>query len=182
VRIEVLIWNARNVEHIGRHGVHPDEVDEILRGGLSYREDAFGTLSFNGAFSRRPISGGNPGGAGGWKRIRDYGTRYDEDRKTEVFQTPMKKIKPVPKQIPHFASFEEEARFWDSHDLSSLMKKENLAHLEFARPLKHLISIRVDHSLLQGLRTMAARKHMPYQTLIHTILAEKLHEWHKKSA
>jgi len=94
----------------------------------------------------------------------------------------MKKLSPLPKKIPHFSTFEEEASFWDTHDASSLMKKENLAPVEFTRPLKHLISIRVDRSLLQGLRAMAARKHMPYQTLIHTILAEKLHEWHKKSA
>ena len=94
----------------------------------------------------------------------------------------MKKLKPLPKKIPRFSSYEEEADFWDTHDVSSLMKKENLVHVEFAKPMKHLISIRVDHSLLQGLRTMAARKHMPYQTLIHSILAEKLHEWHKKSA
>ena len=62
------------------------------------------------------------------------------------------------------------------------MTKKNLVHIEFARPMKHLISIRIDMSLLSGLQTMAAKKHMPYQTLIHSILAEKLHEWHKKSA
>lgn len=94
----------------------------------------------------------------------------------------MKKLKPLPKKIPHFKSYEEEANFWDTHDTSSLMKRENLVHVEFARPMKHLISIRIDYSLLEGLRAMAARKHIPYQTLIHTILAEKLEEWHKKSA
>ena len=62
------------------------------------------------------------------------------------------------------------------------MKKENLVRIEFARPMKHLISFRIDVHLLSGLQVMAARKHMPYQTLIHTILAEKLQEWHKKSA
>ncbi len=94
----------------------------------------------------------------------------------------MKRLKPLPNKIPKFKSYEEEANFWDTHDTSSLMKKENLVKVEFARPMKHLISIRVDLSLLEGLRTMAARKHMPYQTLIHSILAEKLEEWHKKSA
>ena len=94
----------------------------------------------------------------------------------------MKKLKPLPKKIPHFDSYEDEANFWDTHDVSSLMTKKNLVHVEYAKPIKHLISIRVDHTLLQGLRTMATRKHMPYQTLIHSILAEKLHEWHKKSA
>jgi predicted DNA binding CopG/RHH family protein len=94
----------------------------------------------------------------------------------------MKKLLPLPKQIPQFSSFEEEAAFWETHDAAALMNKENLEPIQFSRPVKHLISIRVDRSLLQGLRTMAAKKHMPYQTLIQTILAEKLHEWHKKSA
>ena len=94
----------------------------------------------------------------------------------------MKKLKPLPKKIPQFASYEEEADFWDTHDMSSIMKKENLVRIEFARPMKHLISFRIDVHLLSGLQVMAAQKHMPYQTLIHTILAEKLQEWHKKSA
>ena len=94
----------------------------------------------------------------------------------------MKKLKPLPKRIPKFSTYEEEARFWDTHDVSSLMRKKHLVHVEFARPMKHLISIRLDKPLLQGLRAMAAKKHLPYQTLIHSILAEKLEEWHRKSA
>lgn len=94
----------------------------------------------------------------------------------------MKKLKPLPKKIPRFSSYEEEATFWDTHDLTSLMTKKNLVHIEFAKPMKHLISIRVDVPLLKGLQMMAAKKHMAYQTLINTILAEKLEEWRKKSA
>ena len=94
----------------------------------------------------------------------------------------MKKLKPLPKKIPRFSSFEEEANFWDTHDTSRLIREGNQVDIEFVKPIKHLISIRVDLTLLQGLQTMAAKKHMPYQTLIHSILAEKLHEWHKKSA
>ena len=94
----------------------------------------------------------------------------------------MKRLKPLPKKIPRFSSYEEEANFWDTHDTSRLIEEGHQADIEFARPMKHLISFRIDVTLLSGLQTMAARKHMPYQTLIHTILAEKLHEWHKKSA
>ena len=32
VRIEWFVWNARNVEHVLRHAVYPNEVDEILAG------------------------------------------------------------------------------------------------------------------------------------------------------
>lgn len=94
----------------------------------------------------------------------------------------MKKLKPLPKKIPRFSNYEEEANFWDTHDTSRLLRYGKDAKIEFVRPIKHLISIRMDKPLLQGLRAMAAKKHMPYQTLIHSILAEKLEEWHKKSA
>jgi predicted DNA binding CopG/RHH family protein len=94
----------------------------------------------------------------------------------------MKKLKPLPRKIPRFSSYEKEAHFWDTHDTSRLFKEGKPVHIEFAKPLKHLISIRIDLNLLRGIQTMAAKKHMPYQTLIHSILAEKLHEWHKKSA
>ncbi len=94
----------------------------------------------------------------------------------------MKKLKPLPKRFPKFSSYEEEANFWDTHDTTSLFLRGRQARLTFAKPLKHLISIRIDGTLLSGIQTMAAKKHMPYQTLIHTILAEKLHEWHKKGA
>jgi predicted DNA binding CopG/RHH family protein len=99
-----------------------------------------------------------------------------------VPEAPMKKLKPLPKKIPRFSSYEEEANFWDTHDTSRLIRYGKQAKVEFVKPMKHLISIRIDLPLLEGLQTMAARKHMPYQTLIHSILAKKLHEWHKKSA
>jgi predicted DNA binding CopG/RHH family protein len=94
----------------------------------------------------------------------------------------MKKLKPWPKKIPVFKSYEEEATFWDTHDTSELIRKGRPARMTFARPLKHLISIRMDRTLLHGLETLAAKRHMPYQTLIRTLLAEKLREIHKKSA
>ena len=94
----------------------------------------------------------------------------------------MKKLKPLPKRIPHFSSYEEEANFWDTHDTASLLYKKNLARIQFAKPLKHLISFRIDLHLLNGIQTVASRKHIPYQTLIHSWLAEKLRDEFRKSA
>ena len=94
----------------------------------------------------------------------------------------MKKLKPFPKEMPRFKSYEEEADFWDTHDTSSLFEQWKPAKVTFARPLKHLISFRIDVHLLSGIQTAAARKHMPYQTLIHTWLAEKLRDEFRKSA
>jgi uncharacterized DUF497 family protein len=32
VRLKLFVWNAHNIEHVLRHAVHPDEVDEALEG------------------------------------------------------------------------------------------------------------------------------------------------------
>jgi predicted DNA binding CopG/RHH family protein len=94
----------------------------------------------------------------------------------------MKKLKPLPKRIPLFSSYEEEAVFWETHNTSRLLARGKNIKFKVTRPVKHLISIRMDRTLLHGLNVMAAQKHIPYQTLIQSILAEKLQEWHRKSA
>jgi predicted DNA binding CopG/RHH family protein len=94
----------------------------------------------------------------------------------------MKKLKPFPKKIPHFKNYEEEASFWDTHDTSELIRDGRPPLMTFERPIKHLISIRLDRTLLHGLQTLAARRHLPYQTLIQSLLAEKLNEEYRKSA
>lgn len=94
----------------------------------------------------------------------------------------MKKLKPFPKRMPHFKNYEEEADFWDTHDTSSMLDKWKPVKITFAKPLKHLISFRIDVHLLNGIQTVASRKHLPYQTLIHTWLAEKLHDEFRRSA
>jgi len=94
----------------------------------------------------------------------------------------MKKLRPFPKKMPHFKNYEEEAVFWETHDTSSVFEKWKPARMTFAKPLKHLISFRIDLHLLSGIQTVASRKHIPYQTLIHAWLAEKLREEYRKSA
>lgn len=94
----------------------------------------------------------------------------------------MKKLKPLPRKIPHFSTYEEETRFWDSHDTSRLLKDPKAADLSFARPVKRMISIRLNASLIDALKVLAAKKHLPYQNLIQTFLAEKVHEEFSKAA
>ncbi|MBI3291433.1 MAG: hypothetical protein HYZ73_01280 [Elusimicrobia bacterium] len=94
----------------------------------------------------------------------------------------MKKLKPLPRKIPFFSTYEEEARFWDSHDTSRLLKEPGLANLSFVRPVKRMISIRLNASLIDALKVLAAKKHLPYQNLIQTLLAEKVQEEFGKAA
>lgn len=46
MRIDQLIWTERNVEHVSRHGIYPEEVEDVLfnpplDARRGEREDAF---------------------------------------------------------------------------------------------------------------------------------------------
>jgi len=85
------------------------------------------------------------------------------------------------KPIPHFKTLEQEAEFWDHH--SPLDYDFQPASVEFSPRLKkRLISIRIHESLLRAAKLLAAKRHVPYQTLIHTLLEQKIKEETRKAA
>ena len=85
------------------------------------------------------------------------------------------------KHIPHFASLEQEAEFWDHH--SPLDYEFIPARIEFSPKLKkRLISIRVHESLLQAVKNLAAKRRIPYQTLIHALLEKTIRQELHKAA
>ena len=89
----------------------------------------------------------------------------------------MKRIKP----IPHFETLEQEAEFWDHH--SPLDYEFRPARVEFSPKLKkRLISIRVHESLLQAVKHLAAKRRVPYQTLIHALLEKTIRQELHKAA
>lgn len=48
VKIDKIIWDEWNVEHIARHGVVPSEVEELLHGSYILRESYRGRLKIVG--------------------------------------------------------------------------------------------------------------------------------------
>jgi len=92
-----------------------------------------------------------------------------------------KKTMKTKKAVPHFKSLEEEAEFWDHH--SPLDYDFRPANVEFSPRLKkRLISIRVHESLLKAVKHLAAKQHIPYQTLIHTLLEKTIRRELRKAA
>ncbi len=84
--------------------------------------------------------------------------------------------KPV-KAIPKFRSEAQERAFWESHDSSTLVdwakaKKVSLPNL---KPTTKTISLRLPQHLLDGIKTAANARDVPYQSLIKVWLQEKLH-------
>lgn len=81
------------------------------------------------------------------------------------------------KKLPRFHSEADEAKYWDEHSLTEHLDQfEPANNIRFVRPLKRLISMRYDVTLIQQIRAIAARKGIPYQTLMHQWLTERTNE------
>ncbi len=84
------------------------------------------------------------------------------------------------KKIPAFSSEKEEREFWETHDSTEYVdwtqaKRVALPNL---KPTTQSISLRLPVSLLEGIKSAANSKDVPYQSLIKIWLHEKLHEGH----
>lgn len=79
------------------------------------------------------------------------------------------------KTIPLFDSEREEAAFWDSVDSTEFFSGRGGVHLKLPRRTT-TISLRLTKTLLERLRKLAARKDVPYQSLMKIYLDEKVRE------
>jgi predicted DNA binding CopG/RHH family protein len=83
-----------------------------------------------------------------------------------------KRLKPIPK----LATEDAEAAFWDKTDSTDYIdwsKAERVA-LSHLRPSTETISLRLPAGLLEGLRSLANRRDVPYQSLLKIYLAERV--------
>jgi len=88
------------------------------------------------------------------------------------------------KKIPEFKSEEEEALFWDEHDTTEFIEEFEPAEVEIApelkdkilskRELKKAVTLRLEPSQIEAIKKIAAKKGLPYQTLIRMWLTEKI--------
>jgi predicted DNA binding CopG/RHH family protein len=91
----------------------------------------------------------------------------------------MKKFKSLPK----FNNELEEADFWDSHDVTDYVDMSKAKMLTFPnlKPSSTAVPVRFPNSLLNSIKLIANRRHVPYQSLIKVFLAERvnkeLHRW-----
>lgn len=90
--------------------------------------------------------------------------------------TEKKTIKPG--RIPEFASYEEEAAFWDTHSTADYEDEFKPVKLRFARKLSEGFTIRLDPETLQKLRSLAHEKGIGPTTLIRMWILEHLKEAH----
>jgi predicted DNA binding CopG/RHH family protein len=82
------------------------------------------------------------------------------------------------KKIPHFESEDEERKFWSRRDSSAYIDYRKVVRASFPnlKPSSRTISIRLPESLLDGIKVIANRADVPYQSMMKVLLDEKVSE------
>jgi hypothetical protein len=105
-----------------------------------------------------------------------------------------------PERVPEFSTEEEERAFWDTHDSAPYFYDgEDVTHnppsnlrrgpgRAGSRALKRpegermvLLSLHVHEDMVAPIKEIAARRHIPYQTLLRSWIAERLEQEQKAS-
>lgn len=82
------------------------------------------------------------------------------------------------KRIPVFKNEDEEREFWATHDSAEFFDWSKAKQSVFPnlKPSTKSISLRLPESVLVGLKMLANKRDVPYQSLLKVFLAEKVEE------
>ena len=81
-------------------------------------------------------------------------------------------------RIPEFATIEEEAEFWETHDITDYENELKPVGARFANRLSEGITIRLDPATLSNVRSLAVEKGVGPTTLIRMWILENLKKAH----
>jgi uncharacterized DUF497 family protein len=87
------------------------------------------------------------------------------------------------KKIPKFKSIAEEKEFWKKNDSTKYIDWSESKTITFAnlKPSTKTISLRLPEHLIEGLKNMANKRDVPYQSLIKIILMEGINKEYSKN-
>ncbi len=77
-------------------------------------------------------------------------------------------------RIPRFKSRQEEAEFWDTHDTTEFEDEFEEVRIKVARPLAHVLAVRLDAQTIDRLAAIGRRKGIGPSTLVRMWLLERL--------
>lgn len=80
------------------------------------------------------------------------------------------------KKIPEFKTIEEEAKFWDTHDVTDNWEGDKLVKVKFAKNLHHILGVRLDPQTITELEEQGKKKGIGPSTLARMWILEKLHQ------
>jgi predicted DNA binding CopG/RHH family protein len=80
--------------------------------------------------------------------------------------------------LPKFATVQDEADFWDTHDSTEFLGATEPVAETFvdARPTKQQISLRLEPAVIEQLKKVARTKGVGYQTMIRMWVMERLEQ------
>lgn len=87
-----------------------------------------------------------------------------------------KKKKLIKSKIPSFASYEEEANFWDTHSVTDFEDETDDVDIvvQLEKPRNETLILRIQKSLKDRLASIANKKGLTTSTLARIWLAERL--------
>jgi predicted DNA binding CopG/RHH family protein len=74
--------------------------------------------------------------------------------------------------VPVFASMEEEARFWEQHQIGQRLMQSSLVRTDANESTT--ITLRIDPRMLSRLKRLAAQRYLNYQSMLKQWVAERL--------
>ena len=78
------------------------------------------------------------------------------------------------KKIPKFKSLEAERLFWDTHNITDYLHELKPVKMQFVKPKKKLVSVRLEAEQIEALKRIASRKGLGYLTLIRFWINQNL--------
>jgi predicted DNA binding CopG/RHH family protein len=94
----------------------------------------------------------------------------------------MTQTKKPKSRIPDFKNYEEEAKWWETHNLADYQDEFEIVEAKFAKNLSHGLTIRLDPETLNKVRTLARKKGIGPTTLIRMWILEDLEKLEKQQA
>jgi predicted DNA binding CopG/RHH family protein len=91
----------------------------------------------------------------------------------------MKKLKKIPK----FKNEDKEREFWATHDSTEYLDLSKAKSMRFPnlKPSSRSVPIRFPLPLLERIKILSNKKHIPYQSLLKIYLSERVEqELHRK--
>ncbi len=180
--ITKLIWDAWNIDHIARHKVVPSEVETATSDTNAVFLQGYKSrvLVLGKSGSRLLTVVLQPHRAKGEYYVvtaRDMAKKERDHYRLK--QTERKKMKYHYKkknQIPKFASVQEEAEFWDTHDAGDYLTefKEIKAVYDPSGATKTTISVRLDEGLKTQLKRVADQYDISTSSLVRMWVVDRL--------
>ena len=76
-------------------------------------------------------------------------------------------------RIPEFANREEEAAFWDTHDVTDHLDEFEPVDIQFESPLSEAVTLHIDLETMEEVRAHAAARDMPLDVLLQIWILER---------